>query len=256
MQKSSCDHQKLGGELLRFSSSVDGLDSPEDVLNALHDIALENCRLNVLGALMFPLRWGDWSSVAKDKTAFVHKSVPEGWWEEYAELSRRHPGPSLTLAQLSLAPFTMSDIMRMLQPLGIERWPVELSLKYGIRDSLTCPVGGRWGVAFWSKHVLSDQLTPEIRAMLFMGATFAAIRLEKLCEPYANRIGDSGGTLTPRELAVLRLASAGHQIRDTAALLGLGEETVRSHLKKAQARLGVNNRAHAVAQAIRRQLIP
>jgi DNA-binding CsgD family transcriptional regulator len=36
----------------------------------------------------------------------------------------------------------------------------------------------------------------------------------------------------------------------------LGEETVRSHLKKAQAKLGACTRTHAVAQAIRRRLIP
>ncbi len=50
--------------------------------------------------------------------------------------------------------------------------------------------------------------------------------------------------------------SLGHQLKETAELLDLGEETVRSHLKKAQAKLGVRSRTHAVAQAIRRQLIP
>ncbi len=45
--------------------------------------------------------------------------------------------------------------------------------------------------------------------------------------------------LTPRELAVLRMVSMGHQSSDIAKALGLGEETVRSHLKKAQAKLGV-----------------
>ena len=39
-------------------------------------------------------------------------------------------------------------------------------------------------------------------------------------------------------------------------MLGIGEETVRSHLKKVQAKLGVHNRAHAVAEAIRQHLIP
>ena len=38
--------------------------------------------------------------------------------------------------------------------------------------------------------------------------------------------------------------------------LGLGEETIRSHLKKAQIKLGVRNRAQAVAEALRQHLIP
>ena len=55
---------------------------------------------------------------------------------------------------------------------------------------------------------------------------------------------------------MLRSMSIGRQIKDTAEYLGLGEETVRSHLKKAEVKLGVNNRTHAVAQAIRQRLIP
>ena len=41
-----------------------------------------------------------------------------------------------------------------------------------------------------------------------------------------------------------------------AAELELGEETVRSHIKKAQAKLQAHNRTHAVAQALRLRLIP
>ena len=45
-------------------------------------------------------------------------------------------------------------------------------------------------------------------------------------------------------------------MRQVADLLDLGEETVRSHLKKAQVNLGVQNRTHGVAHAIRQHLIP
>ena len=62
--------------------------------------------------------------------------------------------------------------------------------------------------------------------------------------------------ITARELAVLRLVSLGMASNETGTLLGIGEETVRSHLKKVQARLGARNRAHAAAEAIRQQLIP
>jgi DNA-binding NarL/FixJ family response regulator len=62
--------------------------------------------------------------------------------------------------------------------------------------------------------------------------------------------------LTSQELAVLRLVSAGAQLRQVAQELELAEETVCSHLKKAQGKLGVRNRAQAVAEALRQQLIP
>jgi LuxR family quorum sensing-dependent transcriptional regulator len=98
-------------------------------------------------------------------------------------------------------------------------------------------------------------LTDEARAILFMGATFAAIRLQKLIPPQAGRTGEAA-VLTAREPAVLRLLAGGDRLADAAQSLNLGEETVRSHLKKALAKLGVRNRAHAVAQAIRLHLIP
>jgi LuxR family quorum sensing-dependent transcriptional regulator len=48
----------------------------------------------------------------------------------------------------------------------------------------------------------------------------------------------------------------GRPTEQVAKVLGLGEETVRSHLKKVQSKLGVRNRPHAVAEAIRQHLIP
>jgi DNA-binding CsgD family transcriptional regulator len=248
-----CDIQRLGKELLEFTSSIDELNSPDAVLNALHAVTESCCQINVLAAVMFPLRCGD--PISKGQNLFIHRAVPELWWEEFRELSRKYPATGLTIAQAALAPFTISEIMRRLEPIGIERWSVELALKYGMRDGLTCPVGGRWAIAYWSRDVLNDTFTAEARALLFMGASFAAIRLDRIVRPQLDRNGPTS-VLTPRELSVLRLLSLGHQIRAVAELLELGEETIRTHMKKAQVKLGVQNRTQAVAQAIRRGLIP
>jgi LuxR family quorum sensing-dependent transcriptional regulator len=246
---------RLISRLLHFTERVDQFDSPDHVLDALHDSTHETCGLNVLGALLLPLRWGDVDAIEVGKTAFLHKSAPKGWWEEQLELTKINPGAGAMLARLAIAPYTMSETMQRFEPLGVDRWPFELALKYGMRDRLTCPVGGRWIVVYWSRHTLTQRLASETRALLLLAATFAAIRLQKLIAPNPSRLG-KGVTLTPRELAVLRLLSNGKRVRETAGLLGLGEETVRSHLKKAQAKLGVNDNAHAVAQAMRLHLIP
>ncbi len=245
----------LGREILEFSTQLGSIDKPEQVLHSLHEVTSQELQLNVLGALMLPVRWADWGNVKIGKSAFLHKSAPKGWWDEYDALVQNYPAPGISMAQFALAPFTMSELMKMLEPLGVERWPIELAMKYGIRDSFNCPIGGRWVVTFWSRKVLSQTLTPQVKAIVFMGATFAAIRLQTLVAMDEGRIGDKV-TLTPRELSVLRLLSIGKQLRETAELLGLGEETVRSHLKKANAKLGVQNRTHAVSQALRYRLIP
>lgn len=247
--------RKLGSEMLGFASRIEEVSTPQKVLDGLHKVSSGASGVNVLGAMLLPLRWGDWSGIELGKTAFLHRSAPKGWWEDWLELSKSHPALGLALAQVSISPFTPTETMQRFEPLGIDRWPFELALKYGIRDGLTCPVGGRWVISFWSPDVLTKRLTPEVRAILFMGANFAAVRLQSLVEAHVQRIGERA-SLTPREIASLRLLSLGHRTSEIASLLEIGDETVRSHLKKAQTKLGAKNRTQAVAQAIRLGQIP
>ena len=173
---------------------------------------------------------------------------------EYQALARGKFRPLLFLAQSRMDPCTWAEAKQILEPIGIDRWSDELFLKYGIRDALSCPVGGRWVVVFWSRKALS-MLEQQTRNMIFSAASFSALRLEQLtCPDFAPTEGPA--RLTPREIAVLRLISTGAQNREAAEALGIGEETVRSHLKGAQIKLGVRNRAHAVAEALRQNLIP
>ena len=152
-----------------------------------------------------------------------------------------------------VAPFTLCEMMKSLKPIGVDRWAVELNLKYGIRDIFACPIGGRWIFAYWSPKAM--QLLSDQRALLYLGAAFATTRLQKLAPPYTGRLSKSAN-LTPRELSVLRSLSLGHRVADISKDLGLGEETVRSHIKKAQMKLGARNSMQAVAQAMRLLLIP
>jgi hypothetical protein len=70
--------------------------------------------------------------------------------------------PRTVPARSSLMAFTWTETMQMLDPIGIDRWPYELSLKYGFSDALTCSVGRRWLVCYWS-----DQIFGKIRRNLF-----------------------------------------------------------------------------------------
>ena len=59
----------------------------------------------------------------------------------------------------------------------------------------------------------------------------------------------------PHELDVLKMASDGRTTEEIAGELSLGVETVRSHFKKAIAKLRARNRTHAVSEAMRQLLI-
>jgi DNA-binding NarL/FixJ family response regulator len=60
--------------------------------------------------------------------------------------------------------------------------------------------------------------------------------------------------LSPRELQVLRLIARGSTNREAAANLFISEATVKTHLLHVYAKLGVNDRAAAVAVAFERGL--
>lgn len=61
--------------------------------------------------------------------------------------------------------------------------------------------------------------------------------------------------LTPRELQVLRMASRGLSIKESANEAGLAAETIKSHRVAVMNRLGAANMAHAVALAAQRGLL-
>jgi LuxR family quorum sensing-dependent transcriptional regulator len=246
--------QVLRGNLVDYTAEIGRHTTPASVLDALDQAIAKDSTLMVLGAKRFGIN-ARRDTLKAGENVFLHKSVPQGWWDEYIVLSQKAFTPVITMARHCLAPFTWTECLRMFEPIGIDRWSYELGLKHGMRDGLTCPVGGRWVVVYWSRKVLSNSLSPQLRALLFMAANFAAMRLEQIVGLDAGRIGKQV-LLTPRELSVLRLASNGHRTKKIAQLLGLGEETVRSHIKKAQTKLGVKDRLHAVAEALRLQLIP
>ena len=245
----------LQARLIDYAGRVGEFRSPADVLDELNAITTQSLPLSVAGAARFPAKSGDWESVELGKSVFLHKDVPEGWWEEYSALAEGKFRPLFFLATTSMASYTWTECRRMFEPIGVERLIYELELKYGMRDGFSCPVGGRWVVVFWSRKELSSILTQPLRIIIFAAASSAALRLEQLAGPDPKRIG-SRCHLTPRETSVLRLASMGGQCHGIAQALGLGKETVRSHLRKAQAKLGARNGAHAVAEAMRQNLIP
>ena len=245
----------LQAKLISYASGVEELRTPEEVLDELHIITTGSLPLSVLGAARLPMKSRDWEYMELGQSVFLQKEAPKGWWEEYQILARGKFRPILFLATSSMASHTWTEVIRMLEPIGIDRWTQELALKYGMRDGFTCPVGGRWVVAFWSRRDLSKILSQHMRIMIFAAASFAALRLEQLAGPDPSRLG-SRSRLTAREIAVLRLVSTGGQSHEIAQALGIGDETIRSHLKKAQSKLGVRNRAHAVAEALRQNLIP
>ncbi len=74
-----------------------------------------------------------------------------------------------------------------------------------------------------------------------------------------NRVGLSNqdaGSLTNRETEVLGWAAAGKSYWEIGTILGISERTVRFFMTNARRKLNVVSNAQAVAQAVRRDLMP
>lgn len=85
----------------------------------------------------------------------------------------------------------------------------------------------------------------------FCAVTMSANRLDRKSR-ILRRIG---ADLTQRELEVLNLSSVGLTYDDIATELRISSRTVKFHIVSALDKLGADNKTHAVAMAIRQELI-
>nr|WP_284500992.1 response regulator transcription factor [Bowdeniella massiliensis] len=104
--------------------------------------------------------------------------------------------------------------------------------------------------------MLKDALPAELVA-----AVRSAARGESVLAPAATAhlIGHvsrpESGVLTNRELEVLQLVADGASNKEAAAALFIGQASVKTHLQHIFHKLGVNDRAAAVAEGYRRRLL-
>ena len=90
-----------------------------------------------------------------------------------------------------------------------------------------------------------------------LAAVRAVARGKTYIDPGATSVRTPAAAdgLTPRETDVLRHLALGRSNRDIAASLDIGEETVKTHVANLLAKLGVENRAQATVEALRRGLV-
>lgn len=102
-------------------------------------------------------------------------------------------------------------------------------------------------------YVLKDAAPAEI----FAAVRGAVVGRSVLSPPVASRLlqqtQNPGGALTPREAELLTLLAQGLSNRELGRRLFISEATVKTHLAHVYAKLGVDSRAGAVAQALRGQ---
>jgi DNA-binding NarL/FixJ family response regulator len=115
---------------------------------------------------------------------------------------------------------------------------------------------------FLLKDAPSDRLLDAIRVAAAGDALLAPAITRRLVERFAvvARPANAGPPkrltdLTARELEVLRLIARGHSNAEIASELVLGENTVKTHVSRVFAKLGLRDRAQAVVVAYETGLV-
>ncbi len=106
------------------------------------------------------------------------------------------------------------------------------------------------------KKMLPDELLSMLRGISRGEAPISRRMASKILGEFANRMkkpeaDDPSAKLTAREREVLELISQGSTNKDIANALHISENTVKNHLKNILAKLHLQNRAQAVAFAVR-----
>jgi DNA-binding NarL/FixJ family response regulator len=155
--------------------------------------------------------------------------------------------PDVTLMDLQMPEMNGIDAIGAIRGEFPEARIIVLTTHPGdVQVSRALKAGAR---AYLMKGELRKELLETIRAVHAGQKRLSSEVAAEIAEHVTN------SSLTPREIDVLRLVAAGNANKEVGARLSLTEVTVKSHMKNILAKLGANDRTHAVTIALKRGII-
>ena len=165
---------------------------------------------------------------------------------EAVEQFRKHR-PDITLMDLQMPEMSGIDAISAIRGEFPEARIIILTTHAGdVQVSRALRAGAR---GYLLKGSLRNELLETIRAVHAGQKRVSSEVASEIAEHSTDQ------ALTPREVDVLRLVAKGNANKEIAAQLSLTEETVKSHVRNILAKLGANDRTHAVAIAVKRGII-
>jgi DNA-binding CsgD family transcriptional regulator len=242
----SLDLAAFDAALHRIYSATDPKTFPEEVMPLLVEITRSQC----VGLCANALLPGD------PFIAVAFASRPETpKWRQYSRTSfNDHPSSRYDAAPAPLHAIRLTDYFSTRAALEATRYYQDLlrplGVKYEVTLLLDTPLGRRLGLSV--ARACCDYSDSEVDLLTRLGphlqrAFYHAQMLAQLQGAEGRAAAWKEVDLTPRESEILRYAATGRTNASIAELLGVGPATVKTHFEHIFVKLGVKNRAAAVA---------
>ncbi|MGP3961394.1 response regulator [Nonomuraea sp. 3N208] len=158
--------------------------------------------------------------------------------------------PDVILMDLRMPRMDGVTAIRELARLGLRARVLVLTTYDTDSDVLPAIEAGATG------YLLKDALRDELVRAVAAAARGEAALAPSVATRLLGQVRTPVDPLSARELEVLNLIAQGTTNREAAARLFISEATVKTHVLHIYAKLGVNDRAAAVAVAFQRGLLP
>jgi two-component system, NarL family, nitrate/nitrite response regulator NarL len=165
----------------------------------------------------------------------------------------RNARPDVCVLDVKMPGLGGVEVLRMLEREGLDVRVVFVSAYYDSDVVYGALASGASG--YLSKDSTGDEICDALVAAAQGRTTLGTDVQAAVAHEIRRRSGDEERLLTPREDEVLRLTANGMSAPDIARQLHLGATTVKTHLQRVYEKLGVSDRAAAVAEAMRRGIL-
>ncbi len=159
----------------------------------------------------------------------------------------RRQRPDVTLMDLQMPTMNGIDAIHAIRAEFPAARVIVLTTYSGDVQALRALKAG--AVGFMLKNMLRKELIDTIRIVHAGGRRVPPQVASEIAEHVTS------DSLSARELEVLRQVANGEANKRIAATLKISEDTVKAHMKSILAKLGANDRTHAVTIALRRGIM-
>ncbi len=245
----------MGSDLEKFLDQVLQFDDPEK---------LKTQTANVLGRYQFTkFTYIGFNPPKSDKgpfiqANFVQTTYPKEWLDTYVKNSFLYVDPLVQKAKSSLLPFLWDSSEEAETATAQQRKFFKKAEKFGILRGAVIPIHAPNGefaimalVFDGSKSDLQKVWDVHKNDIHLLGIYYHATVWENILKPKPR----PNPGLSPRELQCLQWAARGKTLWETAQIMGISEETAKTHLKSVMRKLETSNKTHAVSKAQRYGLI-